>query len=115
MLDALNDTHVVTEGSSLFLYLSSHKPPVAPLNLLMKGSSLFSNHAEYHTRILPKLFYAVVLRLNPEYLTRPQGFAKNHHRSSFSAILKEQQHNISKCPTTAFGATDRFITPPLIW
>ena len=32
----------------------------------------------------------------------------------FSAILKEQQHNISKCPTTAFGATDRFITPPLL-
>ena len=46
MLDALNDSLAVTGGSSLFLYLSSHKPLVVPLNLLMKVSSLFSNVAK---------------------------------------------------------------------
>ena len=67
------------------------------------------------TRVFcPKLFYAVVLRPNSEYLTRPQRFPEYQHCSDFATVCKEQHHYFSKSWTCGIRPIDRFIAPPLI-
>ncbi len=80
----------------------------------MQGLGLFSDHAEYHTRILPILFYTVVLRPYPQDFTSTEWFPEYEHCSDFATVCKEQHDDFSKSWTCGFSPTDRFIAPPLI-
>ena len=80
----------------------------------MWGLGLFSDHAEYHTRILPILFYTVVLRPYAQDFTSTEWFPEYEHCSDFATVCKEQHHDFSKSWTCGFSPIDRFIAPPLI-